>query len=234
MFEVNGIYANRIGNYTVLAMSGTKMTVRYEDGKEAVLNVGIQERIWENILAEREAVAAKQRATRKYGAQVKFYIKTLSISEEADLSIMGLRQRNVVASQEVVLNPGDRLIYFAVEPALFFAVATITSKPRTAKAKDYLFGGNPDTEVFIYPIDVDAHILTQVTAIPVDSAELESLPNHKVKMKNPDEYFSISEDDFELLAELIMEVDAEFDADLDDDDDDDSEDEPEELLEIDE
>lgn len=234
MFEVNGIYANRIGNYTVLAMSGAKMTVQYEDGKQAILNIGIQERIWENILAEREAVAAKQRATRKYGAQVKFYIKTLSISEEADLSITGLRQRNVVTPQEIVLNPGDRLIYFAVEPALFFAVSTITSKPRTVRAKDYLFGSNPDAEVFVYPIDVDAHITTQFAAILVDSAELESLPNHKGKLRNPDEYFAISEDDFELLAELIMEVDAELDSELDEDDEDESDEEPEELLDLDE
>ena len=35
MFEVNGIYANRKGKYTVLAINEPKMHVRYEDGAEA-------------------------------------------------------------------------------------------------------------------------------------------------------------------------------------------------------
>ena len=54
MFELNGVYRNRTGEYTVLAMKGTHMTVRYTDGSEAELNTNIQARIWENII---EAIA---------------------------------------------------------------------------------------------------------------------------------------------------------------------------------
>ena len=61
MFELNGVYRNRIGEYTVLALNGPRMTVRYADGSEAELNVNIQARIWENIVAEQEARAAGYR-----------------------------------------------------------------------------------------------------------------------------------------------------------------------------
>ena len=36
MFELNGVYRNRIGEYTVVALNGPRMVVRYADGSEAV------------------------------------------------------------------------------------------------------------------------------------------------------------------------------------------------------
>lgn len=216
MFEVNGNYANRKGNYTVIAINGPKMKVQYEDGSTADLNCEIQHRIWENIVAERE-IARARRINSLRGMQVKHYIKTLSVSEEADLMIPGLRQRTVVALSDSPLEPGDRLIYYAVEPQVFFAVVTVTAKPRTALAKEYFFGEDGSAEIKIYPIDVDAHIESLSEAVSVDSAYLESLPQHKARLRHKDNYFFISEDDFELLAELIMEIDADEEEDDDDD-----------------
>jgi hypothetical protein len=227
VFEENGTYTNRKGTYTVLAINGPKMTVRYEDGTEADLRVNIQERIWENILAEREAAAARARK-RTTSQGTNYYIKTLSLDED-DLGIPGLRQRVAASGVETHLVPGDRLIYFGVEPMVFFAVVTVTTAPKRTLAADYMFGVDPDTEIFLYPIDVDAQILSVDAAIGVDSAELESLPNHRAALREPDQFLAINEDDFELLAELITEIDAD---DEDEDDEDDLDDE-EDILELD-
>jgi hypothetical protein len=60
MFEINGVYANRKGEYTVIALNPPKMTVRYNDGSEVELKIEMQERIWENIRVEYEAKQAKK------------------------------------------------------------------------------------------------------------------------------------------------------------------------------
>ncbi len=69
MFEVNGEYANRKGKYTVLAIDGPIMSVRYEDGTHADLKINIQQRIWENIVAEQELASSKS-AARKSSSRV--------------------------------------------------------------------------------------------------------------------------------------------------------------------
>ena len=207
MFEVNGTYQNRKGVYTVLSLNGPKMKVRFEDGSTANLRINIQERIWENIVAERDAAAAKAaKKPQSADPDAAFYIKTISIAEESDLAIPGLKQRLSAAPTGLELGVGARLIYFAVEPALFFAVATITAKPKKGRAKDYMFGLNPKAKIRVYPIDVDAHIEQLDLAIGVDVMELESVPNHAEALTVPSQYHKINEDDFELLAELIAEV----------------------------
>lgn len=229
VFEVNGTYANRKGNYTVLSFEGNKMTVRYEDGSEAKLNVAIQERIWGNMDAEQQAAAAKSaKRPRRAAVGTNFYIKTVSISEENDLNLPGLRQRLAAAEKDAPLTRGDRLIYFAVEPELFIAVATITAKPKKGKAIDFNFSDNPKTRINVHPIDVDAHIENMDVAIPVDATELESLPNHRETINVANQYFKINEDDFELLAELVMEIGESDEATVDDTDT-----APEEELEMD-
>ena len=84
MFDINGEYANRNGNYIVLAIDGPSMSVRYEDGTHADLKINIQQRIWANILAEREAEASKSsrrrpRRTVTAKPSVRHYIKVVSI-----------------------------------------------------------------------------------------------------------------------------------------------------------
>ena len=210
MFEVNGTYANRIGTYTVLALNGRKMRVRYEDGNEADLNINIQERIWENVIAERLAAAVKATKSRKATvATVSHYIKTITVDDET-FDTPGLKQRLAVAGLEPKFTPGDRLLYFSVEKRLFFAVATVTTKPKNGKAKDYDFGTNRAAKVLVYPIDVDAQIIDPENAIDLDSAELESVDINAEELRMPDLFIKISEDDFELLGEQIMEFDEEI------------------------
>lgn len=210
VFEVNGNYANRIGKYTVLKIDGSHMVVRYVDGNEATLNVAIQERIWENIVAEQESQRPSRRSSNSAGRQISFVIKTVSISGDDNLSIPGLLQRIAAVPMDVNLQPDDRLVYFALEPNVFFAVATVTGKPREASAKEFLFGDG-DAHIHIYPIDVDAHITDVKLAIPVDSVELESLPNYRMRLRQPNAFLPINEDDFELLSELITEIHEEAD-----------------------
>lgn len=207
MFELNGQYENRKGKYTVVAIDGNMMTVRYKDKSEATLKMSIQERIWENILAEQEAAAAKATKKRTTVSTTKHYIKTITLNEDQDLAVPGLKQRIAVASFETELKPGDRLIYYAVEPSLFFAVATITTKPKKGKAKDYGFSDEPKKKVWIYPIDVDAQIFKASSAISSDSTELESIADNRSTLGEINQYILISEDDFEILGELITELD---------------------------
>lgn len=221
MFEVGGTYRNRRGTYTILSASGDKMDVRYEDGTTATLNMNIQYRIWENILAEQEAESAKRSASRRAGAsKINHYIKTLSISE-SDLAIPGLKQRIAVTSTEIDLRQGDRLVYFAVEPRAFFAVVTVTGPPRKGIAKDFQFGTNDESDVHIYPIDTDTHVLLMENTVSIDQIELESLPNYKRLLRQEDQILPVNEDDFELIAELVAESDEEEEEDanlyLDDD-----------------
>lgn len=222
MFELNETYANRNGIYTVIAINAPKMTVRYEDGSEATLRMNVQERIWENILTEKEAAAAKQKKKiSSHGPKVTFYVKTLSISEEADLAIPGLKKRQCIASLDAGFQIGDRLIYYAVESKKFFAVATITAEPKKGKARDYLFGENMDGKVHLYPIDVDAHVTTEDLAVSIEKVDMESITNPLDLFGVPDNYHVLNEDDFELVAEMVMEGDAEaedLDEDIDKDD----------------
>jgi hypothetical protein len=220
VFELNKEYANRKGNYTVISIDDPKMTVRYEDGSTATLNMAIQFRIWENIEVERAAQEAKRSSSERSKANkehTRFYIKTMSVSDEPDLSIPGLRQRIAAAPEGTELAVGDRLIYFAIEPQKFFAVVTITGDPKKGKAKDYLFGAD-NSPILLFPIDVDAHIALVKLAISVEGVELESLPDYREELVVRSVLHTINEDDFELLAELVMEMDQESEEEDDDDD----------------
>ena len=80
MFEEDSNYANRIGRYTVLEINDPKMMVRYEDGNTAELNINIQYRIWENIVAD-EVVAnnkANQSKKRKSSQGTQFFVRPVN------------------------------------------------------------------------------------------------------------------------------------------------------------
>jgi hypothetical protein len=206
MFEEGGTYRNRRGEYTVLSISGGKMVVRFTDGTTATLNMGIQERIWENIVAETEAATAKKLAASKKAAvnPNNYYIKTLSITEN-ELAIPGLKQRIAVTGSTLELKQGDRMIYFGIEPRAFFAVVTVTGPPKLGAAKDYQF--SREEQVHIYPIDTDTHVILMENTVSIDTVELESLPNYKRVLRDPDLIIPVNEDDFELIAELVAESD---------------------------
>ena len=221
MFEVNETYANRKGKYTVLEVAPPKMRVRYEDGSEAELNVAIQARIWENIQSEREArAAARIRRRRRRRDEVDYYIKTLSLEDEDELSIPGWRERiTVVPKDGPTLKSGDRILYFAVEDGVFFALGTVTGKAQSGVPTGLFYSREEAKRLRFYPIELDEQTYDVKNGVHLDSAELESLPNYRTLLRKPNLYFKISEDDFEFLGEWLAELteveDEEFDEDED-------------------
>lgn len=223
IFEVNGVYRNRVGQYEVLSINGPKMKVRYEDGTEAELNVNIQARIWENILAEQEARAASNRLLRSPSKDTNHYIKAVSIPPGEELLFPGWQERVVMVPDEAQaqqIKPGDRLIYYAVEAQIFFAVVTVTGEMFTADPKQYTYTTDLE-QAYFFPVDIDAAAasLDQETGVTIDSIELESIPDFGQTRVEPGAFYKISEDDFELLAEALTEITEVEEEDLDDLDD---------------
>src|SRR5687767_6751952 len=132
MFEIGGTYSNRKGKYTVLSLQGSKMRVRFDDGSTAELNVEIQHRIWENIQVEEDAKQAARAArasmrARAYSRSTQFFIKPISVVAAEELTFPGWQERVAATGDETKeIKAGDRLIYYAIEPQVFFAVATVT------------------------------------------------------------------------------------------------------------
>lgn len=55
------MYRNRAGEYTVMAVDGDKLTIRYVSGTTITTSVSIQARIWENIQYEEQAAREEER-----------------------------------------------------------------------------------------------------------------------------------------------------------------------------
>lgn len=215
MFEVNGNYANRKGEYTVLELVPPIMRVRYTDGEEAELKISVQERIWQNIAAEYEARAASKSARRRSAQGTGHFIKVVSMPAVDELAFPGWAERMIMGptpSQEITLKAGDRLIMYGLESRTFFAVVTITGDPKTANPKDYFFTINTD-EVRFFPIDIDATVTRLDNGVEVDAVELESQSRFRRLRLEAETFLPISEDDFELLAEALTEVTEEEDVD---------------------
>ena len=60
-FEVGKPYRNRAGEYVVEAIEGSRMTIRYTDGRTLTTSVDIQARIWENIQFEKQMAMTEER-----------------------------------------------------------------------------------------------------------------------------------------------------------------------------
>jgi len=226
MFEVNGTYANRKGNYTVLAINGPKMHVRYENGDEANLHVNRQERIWENILVEREALEAEKntRATRGLTTNQHF-IHCVSLPDIEELAFPGWPKVIIALRPEDVetVRKGDRILIYLIDLKLFYAVATITNDAVQKNPKDYLYNVGQKKAHF-FPLDIDAEAHSRETAVSIDNVELESYPTLAQMPLESFSYLKISEDDFELLAELLTEVTADEEIDVDEEYEEDIED----------
>jgi hypothetical protein len=225
MFEVNGVYANRKGEYIVLEINPPKMRVRFtEDGSEADLKIDLQERIWENIAAEYEAKAASRSARaakRVISSNANHYIKIISVPAIDEMNFPGWPERMLMAppaDSDIKLQSGDRLIFYALETQTFFAVATITGDPVTANPKEYFFTVPVERAEF-FPIDIDAVSSKLDKGADIDSVELESQPRFKRLRLEAEMFFSINEDDFELLAEALTEVAEDEEEDEDEEDD---------------
>ncbi len=233
MFEVDGEYTNRIGRYKVLSFNGPIMSVRYEDGTTAELNVAIQERIWENIVAEEELKSrrATTRAKKKSSpaSTTRHFVKVVSVAPGEELAFPGWEERVVMAPTEELaqqVHKGDRLIYFSPDAMTFFAVATVTGEPFSANPKKYTFTIPENTATF-FQIDIDADTGKLERGVTFDSVELESCPDFTSNSVPAELLCPISEDDFELLSEILAEIseDDEDDEILDDDEDYDEDDE---------
>jgi hypothetical protein len=212
MFDVNGEYANRKGRYTVLAVESDKMQVRYEDGTYAELHMEIQGRIWQNILAEREAEDARAiraaRARRGDGKGTRHFIKSVSLPTVQELMFPGWQERVVMANNPIQasrIKSGDRLIYYAIETDTFVAVATITSDAFRADPKEYFYNVAIAASHF-FPVDVDVAAFRPDKGIARDAVDLEEYPELQEQLAMSEGFFGISEDDFELLAELLTEL----------------------------
>lgn len=215
MFEVGQQYANRKGRYTVIAIEPPRMQVTYEDGSVATLNMDIQERIWQNIVDEDEA--ARRKIARREARTLSdghLYVRSISVADAEDRSASALReQMSTMLEEAPPTKPGDRFIYYAIEPRVFFAVATVTGPPVETKRKAAV-KGEASITLHIVPLDWDVQARNLEAAIALDSIELESQPNFRKLLQKPETYLEVNEDDFELLAELLTELtEEEFDED---------------------
>lgn len=222
-FEVGQQYANRKGRYTVVELNEPKMTVEYEDGTQAELNIAIQHRIWENIVAEEElrnsrAKRASERKTGKTNNQ--FFVRPANSLKAEELSVKGWKEHiTVEQAPGVKLALGDRLIYYSIENQVFFAVATVTGEPAEPTRRDNPPDSHAEDPVLLFPLDIDAQALNMDNAVSIEGVEFESQPNIKNLLGSSEEYVPITEDEFELLAELLTEAsEDEDDNDLVDDD----------------
>lgn len=229
IFELNNTYANRKGKYTVIEINEPKMRVRYEDGSEAELRMDLQARIWENIAVEMEAKEAKKISRKASSGLItnQHFIKCISLPDPEELTFPGWTEQVIIVTRPEdleILKKGDRIIIYLIELQLFYAVATITSDPLEKKPKDYFYNLDLATAPF-FSLDIDAEALSMKTAVSIDSVELESYPKLGKMRLEPESFLKISEDDFELLAELLTEVTEEDDEDLEEDEDFEEEDE---------
>jgi hypothetical protein len=227
-FEVGQQYANRKGRYTVLQLNEPKMTVEYEDGDKAELNIAIQYRIWENIVTEEELRSSRARkaSERRAGKANQYFVRPANSLKAEELSVKGWKEHvTVQQAPEVKLALGDRLIYFSIENQMFFAVATVTGEPTEPTRRDNPPDSHADDPVLLFTLDIDAQAMNLDNAVAIDSSEFESQPNIKSRLGNPEDYVPITEDEFELLAELLTEVSEDEDEDdLVDDEEEDFED----------
>jgi hypothetical protein len=223
MFEVNGTYENRKGKYTVLEINDPKMRVRYDDGSEADLKIELQARIWENIASEIEVKEAKRSTRAASGVSTnQHFIQCISLPDVEELTFPGWPEKVIIArkTEDVeTVHKGDRVIIYLIEPQIFYAVATITSDPVEKNPKDYFYNIDQETAHF-FSLDIDAEAQSLETAVSIDNVELESYPKLAKMRLEADAYLKMSEDDFELLAELLTEVTEDEDDDDNGDDDD--------------
>lgn len=222
MFEVNGTYANRKGSYRVLNINAPKMTVRYEDGTTAELNMNIQARIWDNIQSEEEVQQATREAReRRKKTGTHFYIKSISLEAEEDLTLPGWRERFTVAHPDSpALQVGDRILYYAVEDKVFFALATVTGPEAETVPKGFFYSDKEARSLRFYPIELEEHAFDLRNGVRLDYVELESEPDYRRLLQDPNRYLEVNEDDFELIAETLSEVADEEDEDFEDDEED--------------
>jgi hypothetical protein len=110
------------------------------------------------------------------------------------------------------IRKGDRLLYYAQETHVFFAVVTITGPGKKLKQRGR--SKKKDKAVLYFPVDVDAYVIDLAKAVSASTVELESQPKFMNILSESEDYLEINEDEFELLAEILTEVSEEDDEDV--------------------
>lgn len=83
-FEIGKKYRNRRGEYEVIELEGSRMVIRYSDGDTLETNVEMQQRIWQNIQAEKRL----KKPTRKPSSRQQ------QRDEQRGLAFQGLREHD--------------------------------------------------------------------------------------------------------------------------------------------
>jgi hypothetical protein len=209
-FEVGEKYATRRGTYTVLELNEPKMTVQYEDGTTAELNIAIQHRIWENIDAEEEmerSSKAARESRRRAQQGTQFFIRPANGLKAEALSVKGWKEDVTVRqAPKVKIALGDRLIYYLIESQTFIAVTTVTGVPSEPTRRDHPPDSHAEDPVLLFPLDIDAQAMSAENAISIDGVEFESQPDIKSLLGDLNAFVPITEDEFELLAEMLSEA----------------------------
>ena len=210
MFELGKQYANRNGSYEVIEINDPKMKVRYDDGSTAELSMNIQFRIWENILVEKEIVNSRSKKSRKKSKssrRTQYYVRSVSSLVAEQLGEKGWKEFVVVTElPKLKITPGVRLVYYSIEGQVFFAVATVTGSPKKPTKKNKIPEKHTADSVLLFPLDIDAQATIGEQAVAFDRLEFESQPKMKNLVAKENSYIPITEDEFELLAELLSEV----------------------------
>ena len=202
MFEEGKRYTNRNGTYTVLAVNGPRMKVRYDDGTEAELNVRLQQRIWDNIVAEQEARQMRRAVRKRSALDARYLIHTVGAPVE-ELTDPGWAQRvGVKGDLAQQLRAGDRMLFYAVDSQAFVAAGTITgtvATPKDASSSEH------SSTIAYFSVELDAHAIDVDEAVLLDSADLENEGQLRPLLNRPGSDILIQEDEFEDVAEMLTE-----------------------------
>lgn len=202
MFEEGKSYANRNGTYTVLEVNGPKMKVRYDDGSEAELNVRLQQRIWDNIVAEQEARQMRRAVRKRSALDARYLIHTIGAAVDELTDPSWARSVGVKGELAGQLRAGDRLLFFASENQAFFAAGTITGTVTAPKDED---SEERETAMRYFSVELDAHATDTDEAVLLEAADLDNERQLRPLLNRPGSDILIQEDEFEDLAEMLTE-----------------------------
>lgn len=257
-FQVNQQYANRNGRYTVLAVNGDKIHVRYDDGKEAHLKISIQARIWNNMTIEQQVTASRRNkqqdkvhksALADGERMIGYYIKVIKAPLLDEFSFPGWADNVLMVpdeAQAAAIHPDDRVLIYVLNAGNFVASVTITADARMENPKVYFYPTAVSKKMPLapfFPIEVDAVAKNLMDGISCSAIGLTKLADFNKQLKEEsivaESLIKIEENDFESIAELLIDLSDDDDDDedeydlIDDDDDDNRKDVDEEDEEID-
>ena len=162
----------------MLAVNGPRMTVRYTDGSEAELNVNIQARIWENIVAEQEAKAASSRHMRQSNKDTTHYIKAVSLCRPARNRLpgwQGARRHGLPNAGTGPENQARRPLHIMPSRPTPFSPSSPLPAMFEANPKQHTYTTELAKAAF-FATDVDATVPDLEHGVSIDSIDLRLIP----------------------------------------------------------